>query len=64
MGWIGDPRRQGGSWEEGAGHEDGRGAEKGEESTMDGVDGGPRVGKERQLPHDVINIVPIKYMIS
>ena len=24
---------------------------------MDGVDGGPRVGKERQLPHDVINIV-------
>ena len=31
---------------------------------MDGVDGGPRVGKERQLPHDVINIVPIKYMIS
>ena len=63
-GWIGDPRRQGGSWEEGAGHEDGGGAEKGEESTMDGVDGGPRVGKERQLPHDVINIVPIKYMIS
>ena len=29
-GWIGDPRRQGGSWEEGAGHEDGEGAEEGE----------------------------------
>ena len=63
-GWFGDPRRQRGCWEEGAGHEDGGGAEEGEESAMDGVVGGPRVGKERQLPHNVLKIVPIKYMIS
>ena len=44
-GWIGDPRRQGGSWEEGAGHEDGGGAEEGEESAMDGVVGGSRVAQ-------------------
>ena len=60
-GWFGDPRRQRGCWEEGAGHEDGGGAEEGEESAMDGVVGGPRVGKERQLPHDVLKIVP-KYL--
>ena len=57
-GWIGNPRRQGVSWEEGASHEDGGGAEEGEESAMDGVVGGPRVGKERQLPHNVLKIVP------
>ena len=37
---------------------------RGEESAMDGVVGGPRVGKERQLPYNVLKIVPIKYMIS
>ena len=49
---------QRGCWEEGAGHEDGGGAEEGEEGAMDGVVGGPRVGKERQLPHNVLKIVP------
>ena len=44
---------------EGAGYEDGGGAEEGEESAIDGVVGGPRVGKERQLPPDVLKIVPI-----
>ena len=46
---------------EGAGYEDGGGVEEGEESAMDGVVGGPRGGKERQLPHDVLKIVP-KYL--
>ena len=43
---------------EGAGYEDGGGVEEGEEGAMDGVVGGPRVGKERQLPHNVLKIVP------
>ena len=51
-GWIGDPRRQGGSWEERAGHEVIRGDEEGEEGVVDGVVGGPRVGKERQLSRE------------
>ena len=29
-----------------------------EEGAVDGVVGGPRVGKERQLPHNVLKIVP------
>ena len=52
MGWIGDPRRQGGSLEEGAGHEIVGGDEEGEEGVVDGVVGGPRVGKERQLSRE------------
>ena len=51
-GLIGDPRRQGGSWEERAGHEVIRGDEEGEEGVVDGVVGGPRVGKERQLSRE------------
>ena len=56
-GWIGDPGRQGGCWEEGAGHEIVGGDEEGEESAVDGVVGGPRVGKERLLSHDRIKSV-------
>ena len=64
MGWIGDPRRQEGSWEERAGHEIVGGDEGGEEGAVDGVVGRPRVGEERQLPHNVIKIVPIQNTIS
>ena len=63
-GWIGDPRRQEGSWEERAGHEIVGGDEGGEEGAVDGVVGRPRVGEERQLPHNVIKIVPIQNTIS
>ena len=52
-GWIGEPRRQGGSWEEGVGHEIVGGDEEGEEGAVG-------VGEERQLPHDIIKIVPVK----
>ena len=55
-GWIGDPCRQGGSWEERAGHEVIGGDEEEEEGAVDGVVGGPRVGKERQLSHDRVKI--------
>ena len=40
--------------------DDGGGDEEGGEGVV-GVVGGPRVGKERQLPHDVLKIVP-KYL--
>ena len=63
-GWIGDPRRQGGSREERAGNEVVGGDEEGEEGAVDGVVSGPRVGEERQLPHNVIKIVPIQNTIS
>ena len=54
--WIDDPCRQGGSWEERAGHEVIGGDEEGEEGAVDGVIGGPRGGKERQLSHDRVKI--------
>ena len=55
-GWIGDPGRQGGCWEEGAGHEIVGGDEEGEESAVDGVVGGPRMGKEGLLSYDRVKI--------
>ena len=56
-GWIGDPGRQRGCWGKGAGHEIVGGDEEGEEGAVDGVVGGPRVGKERLLSHDRVKIV-------
>ena len=55
-GWIGDPRRQGGSREERAGNEVVGGDEEGEEGAVDGVAGGPWVGKERLLSYDCVKI--------
>ena len=62
-GWIGDPGRQGGSWEERAGHEVNGGDEEGEEGAVDGVVGGPRLGKERQLSHDRVKIESLYFTI-
>ena len=44
------PRRQGRCGVPPGGDEAGGAAEEGEEGAVDGVIGGPRVGKERQLP--------------
>ena len=55
-GWIGDPRRQGGSPEERAGHEVVGGDEEGEEGAVDGVVGGPRMGKEGPLSYNRVKI--------
>ena len=38
------------------GVDDGGGDEEGEEGAVDGVIGGPRVGKERQLSHNGMKI--------
>ena len=55
-GWIGDPGRQGGSWEKGAGYEIVGGDEEGEEGAVDGVVGGPRMGKEGPLSYNRVKI--------
>ena len=50
QGGVDHPRGKGGGSEEGGGNEDGGGDEKGEESPMDGLIGGTRLGKKRRVP--------------
>ena len=46
---------EGGCREEGGGDEEGGGAEEREESSVDGVVGWARMGKERQLPQNAVD---------
>ena len=57
-GGLDHPGGQGSCGEEGGRDEAGGGDEEGEEGAVDGILGRARVGKERQLPHNVLKIVP------
>ena len=46
---------EGGSREEGGGNEEGGGVEEREESSVDGLVGWARLGKERQLPQIAVD---------